>query len=202
MQQHLRMTGVGSTISEDPVFGTHRLRARPSDTVGESWEAINGAVLSVEETAAFVRCTDAFTTITQALAHAPPVFKQIAVTIEDGNAKALWDAVKKYIEETRGETGTRLLAKLVSARMKGDETPLQYGVRLQSELTILRAHGKDLDDDLLKDRYVNFMTAAHVRYCSASGDHEEEIVHGGIGGSGRGDRCSSSVYDGFAAFEW
>ena len=161
MQQHLRITGMGDTITKAPVFGGHSLRARPSDA-GESWEQINSANLGDKETAAFVRCTDAFTTITQALSSAPPAFRQIAVTIEDGNAKALWEAVKKYIEETRGETGTRLLAKLVAARMRSDETPLQYGVRLQSELTTLRAHGKDLDEDLLKDRFVNFMSPAHA----------------------------------------
>ena len=162
MQQHLRITGMGDTITQEPSFGGYRLRARPSDAQGKSWEEINSLVLSAEETAAFVRCTDAFTTITQALSNAPSAFKQIAVTIEDGNAKALWEAVKKYIEETRGETGTRLVAKLVSARMRSDETPLQYGVRLQSELTTVRAHGKDLDEDLLKDRFVNFMSPAHA----------------------------------------
>jgi hypothetical protein len=42
--------------------------------------------------------------------------------------------------------------------MKNEETPLEYGRRLQAELTALRAHGRSIDDDLLKDRYVNFMT--------------------------------------------
>lgn len=116
MQQHLRITGMSDAITADPVFGGARLRARPSDATGRSWEEINGMVLNTEETAAFVRCTDAFTTLTQALLHAPPVFKQLAITIEDGNSKALWEAIKKHIEETRGETGTRLLTKLVSAR--------------------------------------------------------------------------------------
>ena len=71
-------------------------------------------------------------------------------------------AIRKHVEETRGQTGTRLLSKLVSARMYTDETPLQYGIRLQSELTMVRAHGKDIDEDLIKDRFVNFMSASYV----------------------------------------
>ena len=164
MQQHLEITGLGETIEQDPVFGEHRLRARPSDaaTAGVSWRTINAADLTAEETAAFLRCTDAFAILTQALSTAPTAYKQISITIENGNAKALWTAIRKHVEETRGQTGTRLLSKLVSARMSSDETPLQYGIRLQSELTMVRAHGKDIDEDLIKDRFVNFMSSAYV----------------------------------------
>jgi len=165
MQQHLRMTGMGDTITRDAVFGGYRLRAGPSDTTSNSvsWEEINASSsLTSEETAAFVRCTDAFAILTQALSTAPTAYKQIAVTVEDGNTKVLWSAIKRHVEETRGETGTRLLSKLVSAQMKSDETPLQYGIRLQADLTSVRAHGKDVDEDLLKDRFVNFMTASYA----------------------------------------
>jgi hypothetical protein len=165
MEQHLCITGVDDAIMEEPVFGNQRLRTRPRDTDGQSWRDINkgaAAVLSPEEIARFLRCTDAFATIIQSLDSAPPVFKQLATTIETGNAKALWDAVKKHIEETRGETGARLLSKLASAQMQNGETPLQYGVRLQADLSALQAHGKDLDEDLLKDRYVNHMTPDHA----------------------------------------
>jgi len=168
MQQHLEITGLGDTIEQEPVFGQYTLRARPSDAASEgiSWRTVNGAKLTVEETAAFVRCTDAFAIITQALSTAPIAYKQISSTIENGNAHALWRVIKKYVEETRGQTGTRLLSKLVTARMHNDETPLQYGIRLQSELTLVRAHGKDIDEDLLKDRFVNFMTAPYIGVAS------------------------------------
>ena len=162
MEQHLRLQGMADAITQEPRYDGLLLRARPSDRAGHSWDEINGRVLNALDAARFVRCTDAFTLLQSALSHAPTVVRQLAVTVEDGNAKALWDTLRAHITETRGETGARLLAKLVASRMHTGETPLEYGRRLQAELVAVRAHGRDLDEDLLKDRFVNFMTPAYA----------------------------------------
>jgi hypothetical protein len=105
---------------------------------------------------------DAYSLITQALESAPAEVRQIHTTIEMGNTYALWKAICRYVETTQGAMGIQLLMRLNSATMKPGESPLTYGNRLIAERTIVKAHNKVVDEEIIKYRYVNYMLPLYM----------------------------------------
>lgn len=101
MKVYLSTNILGAEIEVPLVLGRDRLRTHPEDNTGKSWGELGSVIRTNEERDALVRSMDAFALINQAIDSAPIEVKQIASTVEIGNAYELWCNIKKYIEETQ-----------------------------------------------------------------------------------------------------
>ena len=159
MRGYLTLRGLWAA-TERPVGGGGILRSSPADKTGKPIDQIDVTALPNGQSEQLVQSIDAFEYLSEALSGAPLTVSRLVRTVEFGNAYALWTAIKKQHEESTGSTVSALLTQIASAAQRQGEGAVEYGRRLQSYTVELAAVGKEFDEELLKDRYVNHMIPA------------------------------------------